>query len=244
MAACFRSNPRIVSVVGKDFSKNFFKELNKKGIDTSGLLVKDGKTFSWGGKYKSISEDPETKFTNLNVFENFQPIIPTSYKLKNKIVFLANIDPDLQNTVLDSLDSKKFIGMDTMNFWINSKRKSLDRAFNRINLLTINELELGVIYALICDAGTPSISDPGFLLVRECIKNNIQAEVLPGATAFVPALVGSGLSSEKFVFEGFLPVKKGRSKSLLRLAQETRTIILYESPHRILKTLDLSLIHI
>ena len=145
LAACFRSNPRIVSVVGKDFSKNFFRELNKKGIDTSGLLLKDGKTFSWGGKYKSISEDPETKFTNLNVFENFQPIIPTSYKLKNKIVFLANIDPDLQNKVLDSLDSKKFIGMDTMNFWINSKRKSLDRAFERINLLTINELELGLI---------------------------------------------------------------------------------------------------
>ena len=79
-------NPRIVSVVGKDFSKNFFKELNKKSIDTSGLLIKDGKTFSWGGKYKSISEDPETRFTNLNVFENFQPIIPSSYKIKNKIV--------------------------------------------------------------------------------------------------------------------------------------------------------------
>ena len=101
LAACFRSNPRIVSVVGKDFSKNFFKKLNKKSIDTSGLLIKDGKTFSWGGKYKSISEDPETRFTNLNVFENFQPIIPSSYKIKNKIVFLANIDPDLQNKVLD-----------------------------------------------------------------------------------------------------------------------------------------------
>ena len=102
----------------------------------------------------------------------------------------------------------------------------------------ITELKSGMTYALVSDAGTPSISDPGFLLVRECIKNNIEVETLPGATAFVPALANSGLSSEKFVFEGFLPVKKGRSKSLLKLTDETRTIILYESPHRLLKTLD------
>ena len=102
----------------------------------------------------------------------------------------------------------------------------------------ITELKSGMTYALVSDAGTPSISDPGFLLVRECIKNNIEVETLPGATAFVPALVNSGLSSEKFVFEGFLPVKKGRSKILLKLADEPRTIILYESPHRLLKTLD------
>ena len=102
----------------------------------------------------------------------------------------------------------------------------------------ITELKSGMTYALVSDAGTPSISDPGFLLVRECIKNNIDVETLPGATAFVPALANSGLSSEKFVFEGFLPVKKGRSKILLKLADEPRTIILYESPHRLLKTLD------
>ncbi len=102
----------------------------------------------------------------------------------------------------------------------------------------ITELKSGMTYALVSDAGTPSISDPGFLLVRECIKNDIEVETLPGATAFVPALANSGLSSEKFVFEGFLPVKKGRSKILLKLADEPRTIILYESPHRLLKTLD------
>ena len=101
----------------------------------------------------------------------------------------------------------------------------------------INEIKLGTTYALISDAGTPSISDPGFLLVRECIKNDIEGETLPGATALIPALVNSGLSSEKFVFEGFLPVKKGRSKRLLKLSNEERTIILYESPHRIIKTL-------
>lgn len=91
--------------------------------------------------------------------------------------------------------------------------------------------------ALISDAGTPAISDPGFLLTRACIENNIEVECLPGATAFVPALVNSGLPNDKFVFEGFLPVKKGRQTRLKILAEETRTMIFYESPHKLLKTL-------
>ena len=102
----------------------------------------------------------------------------------------------------------------------------------------VDNIQKGVVCALISDAGTPSISDPGFLLIRECIKNNILIETLPGATAFVPAIVNSGLPTDKFIFEGFLPHKKGRSKRLLQLSKEGRTIILYESPHRILKTLD------
>ena len=102
----------------------------------------------------------------------------------------------------------------------------------------VDDIQKGFVCALISDAGTPSISDPGFLLIRECIKNNILIETLPGATAFVPALVNSGLPTDKFIFEGFLPHKKGRSKRLLQLSKERRTIILYESPHRILKTLD------
>lgn len=92
--------------------------------------------------------------------------------------------------------------------------------------------------ALITDAGTPGISDPGFLIVRECLKNNITVECLPGATAFVPALVKSGLPSDSFCFEGFLPEKKGRQTMLKKLCEEERTIILYESPHRLLKTLE------
>jgi len=91
--------------------------------------------------------------------------------------------------------------------------------------------------ALVSDAGTPAISDPGFLLVRECIRMNIEVECLPGATAFVPALVVSGLPNERFCFEGFLPQKKGRQTRLLSLATEERCIIFYESPHRLLKTL-------
>lgn len=99
-------------------------------------------------------------------------------------------------------------------------------------------LKEGKQIALISDAGTPAISDPGFLLVREALKNDLPVECLPGATAFVPALVNSGLSADRFTFEGFLPVKKGRQTRLKSLVEEERTMIFYESPHRLLKTLD------
>ncbi|MFD2551451.1 16S rRNA (cytidine(1402)-2'-O)-methyltransferase [Bizionia sediminis] len=101
----------------------------------------------------------------------------------------------------------------------------------------ITKLKSGVTMALISDAGTPAISDPGFLLTRACIESGIEVDCLPGATAFVPALVNSGMPNDKFVFEGFLPVKKGRQTRLLLLAEETRTIIFYESPHKLIKTL-------
>ena len=91
--------------------------------------------------------------------------------------------------------------------------------------------------ALVSDAGTPAISDPGFMLVRECVRNNVEVQCLPGATAFVPALVSSGLPCDKFVFEGFLPQKKGRQTRLNELKEEQRTIIFYESPYRVVKTL-------
>lgn len=101
----------------------------------------------------------------------------------------------------------------------------------------IDQLLAGKNFALITDAGTPGISDPAFLLVRECIKNDIKVECLPGATAFVPALVNSGLPINRFVYEGFLPLKKGRHTLLTKLAEEERTIVLYESPMRLVKTL-------
>lgn len=101
----------------------------------------------------------------------------------------------------------------------------------------IQRLKMGENIALISDAGTPAISDPGFLIVRACVEHNIDVECLPGATAFVPALVNSGLPNDKFVFEGFLPDKKGRQTRYLALAAETRTMILYVSPHKLLKTL-------
>lgn len=101
----------------------------------------------------------------------------------------------------------------------------------------INELKVGRVMALITDAGTPAISDPGFLLVREAIRENIDVETLPGATAFVPALVNSGLPAHNFAFEGFLPQKKGRQTRFTELAEEKRTMVFYESPYRVVKTL-------
>lgn len=101
----------------------------------------------------------------------------------------------------------------------------------------VNRIKGGQAVALISDAGTPGISDPGFLVVRECVRNGIEVQCLPGATAFVPALVSSGLPDERFCFEGFLPQKKGRMTRLNALKEETRTMIFYESPYRLLKTL-------
>jgi 16S rRNA (cytidine1402-2'-O)-methyltransferase len=108
---------------------------------------------------------------------------------------------------------------------------------HKISDQIVNRIQGGETVALITDAGSPGISDPGFLLTRKVIAADIAVESLPGATAFVPALTSSGLPSDKFVFEGFLPVKKGRQTRLKELAEETRTIIFYESPHKLLKTL-------
>lgn len=102
----------------------------------------------------------------------------------------------------------------------------------------VRELQQGTDLALVSDAGTPGISDPGFLLVRECVREGIPVTCLPGATALIPALVCSGFPTDRFVFEGFLPVKKGRQSRLQQLSEETRTLVFYESPHKLLKTLE------
>jgi 16S rRNA (cytidine1402-2'-O)-methyltransferase len=112
---------------------------------------------------------------------------------------------------------------------MHNEHKSIEGILQRI--------KSGETCAVISDAGTPAISDPGFLLTRACVENDIEVDCLPGATAFVPALVNSGLPNDKFVFEGFLPVKKGRQTRLKILAEETRTMIFYESPHKLAKTL-------
>lgn len=117
-----------------------------------------------------------------------------------------------------------------MSYHMHNEHRELQRF--------VDLLEGGKTLALVSDAGTPAISDPGFLLVRECLRNAIAVECLPGPTAFVPALVKSGLPSDSFCFEGFLPEKKGRQTMLKKLAEEERTIILYESPHRLLKSLQ------
>jgi 16S rRNA (cytidine1402-2'-O)-methyltransferase len=116
------------------------------------------------------------------------------------------------------------------SFHIFNEHKVLSRLLER--------LKGGEVMALISDAGTPGISDPGFLMARECLKEGIKIECLPGATALIPALVNSGFPTDRFVFEGFLPHKKGKQTLLKKLAEEDRTIVLYESPHRLVKTLE------
>lgn len=124
------------------------------------------------------------------------------------------------------------------HFEIATKQRSY-HTFNEHKVLEpiIGDLKEGKSVALISDAGTPAISDPGFLLVRECIANEVEVECLPGATALIPALVNSGIPSDSFVFEGFLPVKKGRMTKLKALEEEKRTMVFYESPHRIARTI-------
>ena len=125
------------------------------------------------------------------------------------------------------------------HYKINTQLKSFHK-FNEHKEVDsiVDQIKEGKKISLISDAGTPGISDPGFLIVRTCIESEIEIECLPGATAFVPALINSGIPSDKFVFEGFLPVKKGRKTRLETLSNEERTMIFYESPHKILKTLN------
>ena len=134
----------------------------------------------------------------------------------------------------DTLVSQKLlkhynIDTPTKSYHMHNEHRTVDRL--------VEQLQQGMSMALISDAGTPAISDPGFLLVRACLQSGVNVTSLPGPTAFVPALVQSGFPTDRFVFEGFLPHKKGRKSRLSQLAEETKTIVLYESPHRILKTL-------
>ncbi|MBS3993518.1 MAG: 16S rRNA (cytidine(1402)-2'-O)-methyltransferase [Bacteroidetes bacterium] len=122
------------------------------------------------------------------------------------------------------------IATNMMAFHMHNEHQQLENV--------IGKLKNGLQIAVITDAGTPGISDPGFLLTRACLQHQIEVECLPGATALIPALVNSGFPSDRFVFEGFIPIKKGRQTRFLQLAEETRTLIFYESPHKLLKTLS------
>jgi 16S rRNA (cytidine1402-2'-O)-methyltransferase len=145
---------------------------------------------------------------------------------------LKSVDLILAEDTRTSGKLLKHFGIQTQmqSYHMHNEHKVLDKIIDR--------LKGGIEIALISDAGTPAISDPGFLLTRACVTQQIPVECLPGATAFVPALVNSGLPNDRFIFEGFLPIKKGRQTRLKLLAQEQRTIVLYESPHKLNKTLE------
>lgn len=148
------------------------------------------------------------------------------------ITILKSVDVVLAEDTRTSGHLLKHLGINKplQSYHIHNEHQTVQRIVAR--------LLKGESMALVSDAGTPAISDPGFLLVRECIKNDIEIECLPGPTAFVPALVNSGLPSDRFTFEGFLPHKKGRHTRLTELKEEERTMIFYESPHRLLKSLE------
>ena len=179
-------------------------------------------------------EEKPSKFTTLN---SKLYIVPTPVGNLGDMTYrgvevLKSVDLILAEDTRTSRVLMQHYGIDTplQSYHIFNEHQVVDSI--------VNQLLAGKRIALVTDAGTPGISDPGFLLVREAVKAGIDVECLPGATAFVPALIDSGLPCEKFVFEGFLPHKKGRQTAIQRLSEESRTIILYESPYRLVKLLE------
>ena len=157
---------------------------------------------------------------------NLEDITFRAIKVLKEVDFILAEDTRTSKKLLKHFD----IATHMHSHHMHNEHKSIEGILQRI--------KNGETCAVISDAGTPAISDPGFLLTRACVENDIEVECSPGATAFVPALVNSGLPNDKFVFEGFLPVKKGRQTRLKILSEETRTMIFYESPHKLLKTLS------
>jgi 16S rRNA (cytidine1402-2'-O)-methyltransferase len=156
---------------------------------------------------------------------NLEDITLRALKVLQEVDYILAEDTRTSGKLLKHYD----IATPMQSHHMHNEHKTVD--------IIVKRIQSGETFALISDAGTPAISDPGFLLTRACVQHGVEVECLPGATAFVPALVNSGLPNDKFVFEGFLPVKKGRQTRLKFLAEETRTMIFYESPHKLLKTL-------
>ena len=157
---------------------------------------------------------------------NLEDITFRSVRILNEADLILAEDTRTSGKLLKHFDIKTPM----QSFHMHNEHKVLDKM--------IDKLKQGIKIALISDAGTPGISDPGFLLVRACVEEGIETECLPGATALIPAIVQSGFPTDRFIFEGFLPPKKGRQTRLKQWSEETRTIVFYESPHKIVKTLS------
>ena len=157
---------------------------------------------------------------------NLSDITLRAIEVLQNVDFIMAEDTRTSGILLKHLDISKPL----QAYHLHNEHKALPRIMDR--------LKAGETAALVSDAGTPGISDPGYLIIRECIRENVEVNCLPGPTAFIPALLCSGLPCERFIFEGFLPHKKGRQTRLLSLAEENRTMIFYESPHRLIKTLN------
>ena len=157
---------------------------------------------------------------------NLSDITRRAVEVLQNVDFIMAEDTRTSGILLKHLEISKPL----QAYHLHNEHKALPRIMDR--------LKAGETAALVSDAGTPGISDPGYLIIRECIREHIEVSCLPGPTAFIPALLCSGLPCERFIFEGFLPHKKGRQTRLLSLAEENRTMIFYESPHRLIKTLN------
>ena len=162
---------------------------------------------------------------------NLEDITLRAIRLLNEVDLILAEDTRVSSKLL------KHFEIDTpyQSFHMHNEHKKVQSV--------LNQLKGGKRIALISDAGTPGISDPGFLMVREALKEGVEVQCLPGPTALIPALVQSGIPCDRFIFEGFLPPKKGRQTRLEQMAQEERTLVFYESPHKLLKTLDQLRIH-
>jgi sugar/nucleoside kinase (ribokinase family) len=144
LAASYFTSPKIVAVVGEDFPSEVIDLLKVRGVDTAGLEVRPGRTFHWEGHYGHDPNQRKTIRTELNVFENFRPVLPAAYRAAD-IVFLANIDPDLQDSILDQVDKPELVAMDTMNLWISSKPESTWRVLERVDILFANDEEVRML---------------------------------------------------------------------------------------------------
>ena len=176
-------------------------------------------------KYYRLQIEPSTLYVVPTPIGNLADITRRSLSVLSEVELILCEDTRVSRKLLNHYD----IDTPTKSYHMHNEHRTVDSL--------VEELQQGVSMALISDAGTPAISDPGFLLVRACLQAGIRVITLPGPTAFILALVQSGFPTDRFVFEGFLPHKKGRKSRLSQLAEETKTIVLYESPHRIVKTL-------
>ena len=176
-------------------------------------------------KNKRLQIDPSTLYVVPTPIGNLADITHRSLSVLIDVELILCEDTRVSRKLLNHYD----IDTPTKSYHMHNEHHMVDGL--------VEQLQQGLSMALISDAGTPAISDPGFLLVRACLQAGLSVITLPGPTAFIPALIQSGFPSDRFVFEGFLPHKKGRKSRLTQLEKENKTIVLYESPHRILKTL-------
>ena len=176
-------------------------------------------------KNKRLQIDPSTLYVVPTPIGNLADITHRSLSVLIDVELILCEDTRVSRKLLNHYD----IDTPTKSYHMHNEHRMVDGL--------VEQLQQGLSMALISVAGTPAISDPGFLLVRACLQAGLSVIALPGPTAFIPALIQSGFPSDRFVFEGFLPHKKGRKSRLTQLAKENKTIVLYESPHRILKTL-------